>query len=610
MKTRKRLLSIALALLMVLTLLPATALQAQAAGVFAGGSGTPEDPYRIATAEQLDTVRNYRDKHFVLTADITLTENWMPIGPSSNKAFTGTFDGNWHTISGLAISGPGHTYYGLFGYIAGAEICNLSLQNVEIDAQYEYGSWVGGLTGYATGNSIIENCYIEGSVSGTSQSKTGGLAGSVVGAAIIQCFVDVNVTSTAGNAGAGGLAASLSGKGSRITNSYAVGSVTGYYAGGMVGVLEGAASVENSYAVGAVSSESGGGGLVGMKSGTGGQVTDSYYDKETTGWTNSPAGTGKSTKEMQTATPFSNWNTSIWHFEAGKYPALYYQLKQYRVTYNLNGNHGSVPADANTYCGFDSVTAAASDGLTPPEGKAFKEWNTKSDGSGVAYAAGGTFGMPGGDRTLFAIWDTLHAVSYDLNAGSGTAPSSEQHFAGDTFTAADAAGITAPAGKRFLEWNTTENGDGTAYKSGDSVTMPAANLTLYAIWEKYQDGSEEHPFLVNDYEDMYAVRDGLGLHYRQTADITLPDSDFDYEEIEDLPSYSNWAPLGYEWNPDTESYDSNPFTGSYDGGGYTISNLIIDTDAFQFAGLFGYIADGAELKNICLADVELSLIHI
>lgn len=52
MKKRKRLLSIALALLMVLTLLPATALPAQAAGVFAGGSGTPEDPYRIATAEQ------------------------------------------------------------------------------------------------------------------------------------------------------------------------------------------------------------------------------------------------------------------------------------------------------------------------------------------------------------------------------------------------------------------------------------------------------------------------------------------------------------------------------------------------------------------------------
>ena len=244
---------------------------------------------------------------------------------------------------------------------------------------------------------------------------------------------------------AGGLVGSIGGADGHITNSYASGSSDGFYAGGLVGVVSADAGVRNSYATGEVISKSAGGGLVGMVS-TGGWVTDSYFDKETTGWTYSPGGTGKTTSEMQSGTPFSNWDTSIWHFEAGKYPALYYRNEQYGVTYDQNGGGGTAPVDINKYSGFDSVAAAAPDGLTPPEGKAFKAWNTMLDGSGIAYAPGQTIGMPPLNLTLYAIWDTYYTVSYDLNTGTANAPEDGPYLAGDSNTAATGTDVTTPEG--------------------------------------------------------------------------------------------------------------------------------------------------------------------
>ena len=71
------------------------------ASQFAGGDGTPENPYKIATAEQLKAVGDNRRAHYVLIDDIDLggeTNPWTPIGSDENYAFTGTFDGNGHTI--------------------------------------------------------------------------------------------------------------------------------------------------------------------------------------------------------------------------------------------------------------------------------------------------------------------------------------------------------------------------------------------------------------------------------------------------------------------------------------------------------------------------------
>jgi hypothetical protein len=69
-----------------------------------------------------------------------------------------------------------------------------------------------------------------------------------------------------------------------------------------------------------------------------------------------------------------------------------------------------------------------------------------------------------------------YAITYDLNGLSGKAPIQPTLDAGKTFAAARSMGVL------FKEWNTKADGSGTSYKPGDLVTMPASDLTLYAIW--------------------------------------------------------------------------------------------------------------------------------
>jgi len=79
--------------------------------------------------------------------------------------------------------------------------------------------------------------------------------------------------------------------------------------------------------------------------------------------------------------------------------------------------------------------------------------------------------------------EKLYTVTYDANGGTGTAPTEADKVEGDTFVAADNI-FTAPSGWQFKEWNTKDDGTGTGYAAGKTVTMPACDLTLYAVWEK------------------------------------------------------------------------------------------------------------------------------
>lgn len=79
--------------------------------------------------------------------------------------------------------------------------------------------------------------------------------------------------------------------------------------------------------------------------------------------------------------------------------------------------------------------------------------------------------------------DPDYMVTYDLNGGQGTAPIQPTLNEGESFTAANGTGITGPDGRKFAEWNTKADGTGVTYRAGDSVTMTAANLTLYAVYK-------------------------------------------------------------------------------------------------------------------------------
>ena len=152
-------------------------------GVYSGGTGEPGDPYQIATkADLLALAANTADygKCFILTANVNMQGQVFTkaiIAPSSSNpfqgtAFTGTFDGNGHKITGFIINGGSNLYLGLFGQInPGGSVKNLGLENFVVVSGNQY---VGGLVGYNNGGSI-SNCYSTGEVNGS--SYVGGLVG-------------------------------------------------------------------------------------------------------------------------------------------------------------------------------------------------------------------------------------------------------------------------------------------------------------------------------------------------------------------------------------------------------------------------------------------------
>ncbi len=233
---------------------------------YGAGTGRPDDPYLIYTAEQMNEIganRNDWDKHFKLMADIDLSvytgRDFNIIGISDTNAFWGIFDGNHNKIS--RFTSTQRDYTGLFGYVkdSTAEIKNLGLIAPNIRA--EGGSNVGSLVGYLE-EGTIANCYASGG-SVTGKESVGGLVGYSEGGEIRGCYA---TSRASGNEEVGGLVGHLRGT---IDNCYAKGTVSGgKYIGGLVGRNR-SGTITNSMASGRVSGEEREvGGLVGNNSGS------------------------------------------------------------------------------------------------------------------------------------------------------------------------------------------------------------------------------------------------------------------------------------------------------------------------------------------------------
>ena len=244
---------------------------------YGGGTGQPEDPYLIYTAEQMNEIGinpSDWDKHFKLMDDIDLSaysgRDFNIIGKSRSSAFSGVFDGNNKKISNFSYSSANKDYAGLFSYVwgAGAEIRNLGLIDPNIDAGT--GSLVGLLIGYLH-EGTITNCYTRnGSVSG--KNKVSGLIGYTHAGTITKCRVEG--VSISGNDEVGGL---VGHNRAEIEDCYSNCSVSGNsVVGGLIGENRGA-EITNSYARGVVSASGDNvGGLVGENSNSG-KISYCYY---------------------------------------------------------------------------------------------------------------------------------------------------------------------------------------------------------------------------------------------------------------------------------------------------------------------------------------------
>ena len=217
------------------------------------GEGTLEKPYQIGTAAELywfaglvngtlEGVKKNASANAILTTDITVNKGvldeyknlvfgkdfipWTPIGTSDEDSYSGTFDGQGYTISGLYFNNSNSSYVGLFGCIgANGKISNVGV----LDSYFQFSALGGGVcgvnygtvrdcknTGFVRGlatiggvcglnekGGIIENSFNEGTVSGTGDNahQVGGVSGYNNGT-IKSCY---NTASVSGQESVGGV---------------------------------------------------------------------------------------------------------------------------------------------------------------------------------------------------------------------------------------------------------------------------------------------------------------------------------------------------------------------------------------------------------------------
>ena len=267
-----------------------------------GGDGSPDSPYEISTATQLETFRYLvnngieKSAHAKLMNDIDLNGNeldqWTPIGNSIRNSYEGTFNGDGHTISGLYIDSSDNDYKGLFGRVNGGTV-----QDLTVSGSVSGHWYVGGVVGYNDGGTVtgcifsgsgsgtgvtgsyyvggvvgsnnngsVKNCYNTGKVSGS--NTVGGVVGyssggSSASASVTNCYNTGSVNGSADSSNVGGVVGRNDS--GTVENCYNTDSVSGYwYVGGVVGYNHNGGSVTNSYNTGTVSGGDGVGGVVGQ----------------------------------------------------------------------------------------------------------------------------------------------------------------------------------------------------------------------------------------------------------------------------------------------------------------------------------------------------------
>ena len=215
------------------------------------GDDSKDAVYEISNAGQLywfaglvngtlSGVEKNTSANAVLTADIVVNENvlksdgtlnegsfkeWTPIGTSASP-YTGIFEGQNHTISGLHFNQEAY-YIGLFGVNSG-KIANVGILDSYFYGQPYRGIWVGGVCGYNKDQGAITNCYNTGIVRGS--DSVGGVCGSNYGT-ITNCSNKGNVGED--DESVGGVCGSNYGT---ITNCNNAGIVSGkMYVGGVCG---------------------------------------------------------------------------------------------------------------------------------------------------------------------------------------------------------------------------------------------------------------------------------------------------------------------------------------------------------------------------------------
>jgi len=325
----------------------------QYAPIFAGGTGEPNNPYQIRTAEQFNSIGLYPsrwDKWYKLVEDISLASysgaSYNRIGVSelfeNDGPFQGVFDGNFHSISDFstyATSSSANNYIGLFGYVYGGTIKNLKINDPNIYTNGYAQSYAGPLAGLVEYTNVF-GCRVDGgSVDG--EEYVGGLIGYVRSRSFIaDCGTSASVSGSSYIGGFTGCGSSY-GDFPKIKDCYAQGEVTGDdYVGGFVGDSSDT-EIMNCYSTGLVTGTTHTGGFSGYNENVylvEDNVIGCYWDTTTSNQPTSAAGDGQVTADMEDPNTYltggwdfvgetANGPSEDWSMpDGGGYPILWHEL--------------------------------------------------------------------------------------------------------------------------------------------------------------------------------------------------------------------------------------------------------------------------------------------
>ncbi|ASB49769.1 InlB B-repeat-containing protein [Alkalitalea saponilacus] len=459
------------------------------------GMGRQDDPFLIQNLEDLNNLRlfansEWDDMFYEQTNDIDLDVapynsglGWEPIGRPVegdyvDQGFQANYNGNGYQIKGLYINRPNEDYVGLFGYTTrSAKIRNVRIVNGYVTGR----DHAGGVLGYNSNESTIEDSYFDGFVKGS--EYVGGLVGRNTGAYVLTSF---SLGLVQGERSVGGLVGfnSFTSGSQGVLASYSNASVIGdSYVGGLIGHSNNG-YIANSYSVGMIICDTWCGGLVGLNEGS---ISQNAWNKETAGldWID-PVGAGspKTTEEMLDAdvmSPILVHGMVLPNGEAYGYlawqgePWPHNYPGKYNLTLESNPDNSAVFTGEGEYDGGTIAFIKA----VPKPGYEFSNW-MGADHQLANKTDSFAYPMPYEDITLTAYFTpldyNLSVEVYPEEAGEiSISPEKNHYHVGDQITLT----ATSHGDLLFANW-TDEDGNALSEDAGFVYTMPAKNATVIA----------------------------------------------------------------------------------------------------------------------------------
>ncbi len=620
----------------------------------------------VAFAQTVNAGTSYNGKYVALDADIDLQEvsnTFKPIGSSETNCFQGYFNGRSHTVSGLTIDAGEQIGVGLFGYTgANSLVHDINISGFNITT---YGKYAGALAGLAkgtvanvtvTGTSItayglstggviggyqgsnLSNAEFSGTVSGW--GVTGGIVGELRGKVkqsrnhgrvTMSQYYDDSYTGVGGIAGATVYGSTRSSITDCYNDGHIIGRSSASLVGGVVGQMQ-TADMQRCFNVGlingvsSVSSSLGEGATAGVAGKIYGcTVSDSYngnyvinsYTTNCVGGIVGQVATPTSVIDNGVVVRYENTSSVTRCYNSGQVvqPALY----------ATQGMWGKSYADSVfTKCYFDRQTTGNEIGE-----------ELKSSACETAQLASAS-GLDGINTTAtWVLADGMYPRLKGYESVTSAIVAATPAYLADSettqkvkhnFTVSTTGGVKWKAYNDTTETYGAENAavtvaDGTvtlksATTTGIIVAMMGDDESFYKrLWIKTINpngfsgsGTEADPYLIKSKADLIELRNGVngssqhykGEYFKQTANIDLTEGEGSFTGI------------------GTDGYSSHIFGGIYDGNNHSISNLVINglgadakgkaskTNSTSFVGLFGYLENGAVIKNLTIASGDIS----